>query len=61
VVKRGLWHFGLHPDQVGGFPAEYGWREVEQVGPDEYTTRYLKPAGRDEFVSELERVVYAER
>jgi methyltransferase (TIGR00027 family) len=61
VVKRRLWHFGLHPEQVGGFLAEYGWREVEQVGPDEYATRYLKPAGRDGFVSEIERAVYAER
>jgi methyltransferase (TIGR00027 family) len=61
VVKRGLWHFGLHPDEVGEFLAEYGWREMEQVGPDEYTDRYLRPAGRDEPVSEIERAVYAER
>jgi len=61
VVKRDLWHFGLHPEQVAGFLAEFGWREVEQVGPAEYSARYLKPAGRDEPVSELERVVYAER
>lgn len=61
VVKRGLWHFGLQPHQVGGFLAEFGWREVEQVGHDEYATRYLKPAGRDEPVSEIERTVYAER
>lgn len=61
VVKRGLWHFGLNPDQVSGFLAEYGWHEVEQVGPDEYASRYLKPAGRDDGVSEIERAVYAER
>jgi methyltransferase (TIGR00027 family) len=62
VVKRRLWHFGLNPEQVGGFLAEYGWREVDQVGPDEYAARYLKPAGRgDEPVSEIERAVYAER
>ena len=62
MVKRGLWHFGLHPEGVGGFLAEYGWREVEQVGPDEYAARYLQPAGRDDpLVSEIERAVYAER
>lgn len=46
---------------VGGFLAEYGWREVEQFGPDEYAARYLQPAGRSEPVSEIERAVYAER
>jgi methyltransferase (TIGR00027 family) len=61
VVKRGLWHFGLHPEEVAGFLDEYGWREGEQVGPDDYAARYLKPAGRDEFASEIERAVYAER
>jgi O-methyltransferase involved in polyketide biosynthesis len=61
VVKRDLWHFGLHPGSVTRFLAEYGWRVVEQVGPSEYAARYLTPAGRDEPVSELERAVYAER
>jgi methyltransferase (TIGR00027 family) len=61
VVKRKLWHFGLHPDAVAGFLAEYGWREVEQAGPEEYQARYLQPAGRDTSVSAIERAVYAER
>ncbi len=61
VVKRRLWHFGLRPDEVAGFLAELGWREVEQVGPEEYAARYLEPAGRNECVSEIERAVYAER
>jgi hypothetical protein len=53
VVKRGLWHFGLDSESVGGFLAEFGGREVDQVGPAEYTARNLKPAGRgDEPVSE---------
>jgi methyltransferase (TIGR00027 family) len=61
VVKRRLWHFGLRPDEVAGFLAQFGWREVEQVGPEEYAARYLEPAGRNECVSEIERAVYAER
>ena len=61
VVKQGLWKFGLHPEQVDGFLAEYGWRECEQVGPDEYADRYLDPAGRTITASEIERAVYAER
>jgi methyltransferase (TIGR00027 family) len=45
VVKCRLWHFGLQPDQVAGFLADFGWREVEQVGPEDYAARYLEPAG----------------
>ena len=61
VVKRGLWRFGLHPEQVSGFLAEYGWREAEQVGPSEYDARYLQPAGRNLAASQIERAVYAQR
>ncbi|EUA88146.1 methyltransferase, TIGR00027 family protein [Mycobacterium ulcerans str. Harvey] len=31
--RRQLWHFGLLPDEVPEFLAEYGWRLVEQAGP----------------------------
>jgi methyltransferase (TIGR00027 family) len=61
VVKRRLWQFGLHPEVVAEFLAEYGWREVEQAGPEEYQARYLQPAGRDTSVSAIERAGYAER
>jgi methyltransferase (TIGR00027 family) len=61
VVKRKLWQFGLHPEEVAAFLAEYGWRESEQVGPDEYDARYLQPAGPQMTTSEIERAVYAER
>ncbi|MHA6802326.1 SAM-dependent methyltransferase [Salinifilum ghardaiensis] len=61
VVKRRLWHFGLAPEQVAGFLAEYGWREVEQAGPREFTERYLRPSGREMPVSEIERCVLAEK
>ncbi len=61
VVKQGLWRFGLLPEQVAGFLAEYGWHEREQAGPDEYNARYLQPAGRHSPASEIERAVYAER
>lgn len=61
VVKDRLWRFGLNPTDVGPLLAEYGWREIDQVGPAEYTARYLRPAGRTDAVSEIERAVYAER
>jgi methyltransferase (TIGR00027 family) len=61
VVKQRLWHFGMHPEEVAGFLAEYGWREIEQAGAAEFLTRYVRPAGRDLPVSEIERSVYAEK
>ncbi|MGV0809191.1 SAM-dependent methyltransferase [Mycolicibacterium setense] len=61
VTKQKLWTFGLHPDDVSGLLAENGWGEIEQLGPVEYRDRHLKPAGRDQPVSEIERAVCAER
>jgi len=59
VRKGPLWRFGLAPDQVADFLAGYGWDEAEQLGPAEFTARYLGPAGRDLPVSEIERSVLA--
>jgi methyltransferase (TIGR00027 family) len=59
VVRQRVWHFGLAPDQVAGLLDEYGWVEREQVGAAEYQDRYLRPAGRDLPVSEIERFVFA--
>lgn len=56
-----LWHFGLHPDGVADFLRAHGWRELEQVGPDELTARYIQPAGRDLQVMAIERFVLAAR
>jgi methyltransferase (TIGR00027 family) len=61
VVKRRLWRFGLDPEQVAGLLAEFGWTEHEQLGPHEFTARYLEPAGRRLLVSEIERSVHAIR
>lgn len=60
-AKTPLWRFGLAPEQVGAFLADYGWQQVEQVGPSQYLQRYLRPAGRRAAVSEIERAVLAER
>jgi methyltransferase (TIGR00027 family) len=61
VVKRQLWHFGMDPDHVAKFLADYGWSETEQMGPQEFTDRYLRPSGRVLPVSEIERSVYARK
>jgi methyltransferase (TIGR00027 family) len=59
--RKQLWQFGLDPDEVAGFIAEYGWRLVEQAGPDELVQRYVEPAGRKLKASQLEWSAYAEK
>jgi methyltransferase (TIGR00027 family) len=59
--RHQIWQFGLEPDEVGGFIAEYGWRLVEQAGPDEFVQRYAEPAGRKLPGSQLEWSAYAEK
>lgn len=60
-VKEEIWHFGLGPEQVPEFLQEYSWKELEQVGSEEYAARYVKPSGRAIPVTEIERAVYAEK
>lgn len=59
--RHQLWHFGLQPDEVAEFIAEYGWRLVEQAGPDELVQRYVAPTGRKLAASQLEWSAYAEK
>jgi methyltransferase (TIGR00027 family) len=59
--RHQLWHFGLQPEEVGEFIAEYGWRLVEQAGPDEFVQRYVEPTGRKLKASQLEWSAYAEK
>ena len=59
--RHQLWRFGLEPDEVAGFIADYGWRLVEQAGPDEFVQRYVEPAGRKLPASQLEWSAYAEK
>ena len=59
--RHQIWQFGLEPDEVAGFIAEYGWRLVEQAGPDEFVQRYVEPAGRNLPASQLEWSAYAEK
>jgi methyltransferase (TIGR00027 family) len=59
--RHQLWQFGLQPDDVAGFIADYGWRLVEQAGPDEFVQRYVEPTGRKLPASHLEWSAYAEK
>jgi methyltransferase (TIGR00027 family) len=56
--RRQVWKFGLNPDDVAEFVAEYGWELVEQAGPDYYLQNYIEPAGRDLTASQLEWAAY---
>ncbi|WP_409426453.1 SAM-dependent methyltransferase [Mycobacterium sp. SMC-11] len=56
-----LWHFGLQPEEVADFLAEYGWRLIEQAGPEQFLQRYVEPTGRRLGASDLEWSVYAEK
>jgi O-methyltransferase involved in polyketide biosynthesis len=57
--KYDVWKWGVAPEDVTALLREYGWVEREQVGPEEYVARYLRPAGRAMPVSEIERFVQA--
>jgi methyltransferase (TIGR00027 family) len=59
--RQQVWRFGLDPDEVAEFVAEYGWRLVEQVGPDYYLHNYIRPTGRNLGASQLELAAYAEK
>lgn len=52
--RQQIWKFGLDPDDVAGFVGQYGWRLVEQTGPDYYVRNYIRPTGRDLSASDLE-------
>lgn len=57
--KRETWRFGLEPDEITGFLAPFGWREVEQLGSAEYLERIVQPTGRDIPVMAVERLAVA--
>lgn len=59
--RQQVWKFGLDPDAVSDFIAEYGWRLVEQAGPDYYLRHYIQPTGRNLAASQLEWSAYAEK
>jgi methyltransferase (TIGR00027 family) len=59
--RQQVWRFGLDPDAVSDFVAEYGWRLIEQAGPDYFLGHYIRPAGRRLGASQLEWSAYAEK
>jgi methyltransferase (TIGR00027 family) len=59
--RRQVWKFGLEPDEIDAFVRTYGWRLVEQAGPDYYRQHYIGPTGRDLTASDLEWTAYCEK
>lgn len=59
--RRPLWRSGLDPDGIEEYLAGFGWRLVEQAGPDEFLRRYVQPAGRDVATSQIEWSALAEK
>jgi methyltransferase (TIGR00027 family) len=59
--RQQVWRFGLDPERVSAFVAEYGWQLVEQAGPDYYLRNYIEPTGRKLAASQLEWAAYAEK
>ncbi|MDG5773522.1 SAM-dependent methyltransferase [Mycolicibacterium fortuitum] len=60
-VRSQLWQFGLQPDRVVAFIEPYGWRLIEQAGPDYLTEQYISPTGRKLTASQVEWTAYAEK
>ena len=59
--RQQAWRFGLDPDEVSEFLAAYGWRLLEQAGPDYFLHHYIRPTGRNLDASQLEWSTYAEK
>lgn len=53
------WSFGLNPSDISDFINRYNLKLIEDVGASYYQENYLKPIGRNLYVSEIERVIHA--
>jgi methyltransferase (TIGR00027 family) len=53
------WVFGIQPSGLNQYLAERGLSLIEDVGADDYRTRYLDPVGRKMNLFEGERVAMA--
>lgn len=59
--RKEVWKFGLVPEDIDGYLAVYGWRLIDQAGPDEMMDRYVLPAGRELTASQIEWSAYSEK
>ena len=61
AVKTKLWLFGLEPNEVPEFLAQYGWHVLEHLDSAEVAARYIPGTGRTIQSMAIEPVVYAEK
>lgn len=59
--RRQIWKFGRRPEEIADLLAGYGWRLLDQLGPEQARERYVRPAGRDLPTSNLEWSALAEK
>ncbi len=53
------WRFGIDPDELDGYLEARRFELLEDVGADDYRTRYLEPLGRELDLFEGEHVAVA--
>ena len=58
--KEPLWFCGFDPAEMPEYLSKFSLHLIEDVGPEEYLERYLRPRGRDLTVMAIERAVLAE-
>jgi len=58
--KNPIWLSGLDHAGINGYLSERSLSLIEDIGHEECMERYIKPAGRDLTVMEIERAVLAE-
>ncbi|MEZ0049464.1 methyltransferase (TIGR00027 family) [Mycobacterium sp. MAA66] len=60
-VNSQVWKSGFGPDEVAGYLEGYGWRLLDQMGPEQVLDRYVRPTGRALGTSDLEWSALAEK
>ena len=59
--KQGInWVSGFYPEKVSGYLARFNLRLIEDMGAQEHLERYIRPAGRNLQVWDIEHCVLAE-
>jgi len=61
VLKDNAWRFGMNPETVNDFLADYGWRIISDDTYPDLAERYVEPTGRNLQSITFERLVLAER
>lgn len=60
-VTNKIWIFGMEPESWPKFLSEQGWQIIEDIGHDELAEKYVKSTGRILKLTQIERMVFAEK